>query len=327
MKQLMTLILLLSVFSIPTSYASKEVGNGGNGLLMNGVPVVLDLVEAGVDTAPFFDDSIEINHALLLELKKGLPQFPETHKLMARKLSEIEKISPPIAWALAESFRLFNIRVVNETLVNIHDDDSVVDYDPSVMVQLAIRRGTSIFLNGTWWPKMQPEQKVALLLHEMVYAFQNTVKKKVGNDTEDVQLSTPARAITGLFFTSEFPTLGADGLKRVLFNQSRLAAYFDISAKSQLTESRLEATRIFIRTKNASLYHYSEYLGDISKSTSQTELKAQCLNLSYFYLGFSIELNNDPRMGLELRNIVDSNADTINGCMEKLNLTIKNLPQ
>lgn len=309
MKKLLSFILLFSAFTSSVVYASKEVGNGGNGLLLNGKPIVLDLIEAGVDDAPFFDNSVELNPLLLEEVKKGLSNFPETHKLIAQKLSEVEKKSPAIAWALAESFRLFNIRVVNEALVNIHDDDSVIDYDPAIMLQLAIRRGTSIFLNGTWWPKMQPEQKVALLIHEAVYAFQNTVKKRNGNINENVQLSIPARAITGYLFTSDLANLGGKGLERVLYNQSRLMNIFYMNAP--IVSAELNAFSINIKSDRSSIFMQGKYAGQVFKLSSSDDLKLVCknafaINSWYSYLSaqksFSISLNADVRLGLEVTN-------------------------
>lgn len=122
---------------------------------------------------PYFDSTLTTNPLLLQQIQNSLPQFPEVHNRLAQKLTEVEKISSTIAWSFAESFRLFNIRVVDKALVKITDDDSVIDYDPKLLTPLSVRRGTSIFLNKEWWRITSVDQKVALLLHEAVSAFQN----------------------------------------------------------------------------------------------------------------------------------------------------------
>ncbi|MGZ3695500.1 MAG: hypothetical protein ACXWQO_15430, partial [Bdellovibrionota bacterium] len=205
-----------------TTHAADKVGNGGNGLLIEGKAYVLDLVEAGVEKAPYFNESAATDPRLLAQLQKYLPQFPDITPRLAAKLSEIEAISPVTAWLLAESFRLYSFRVVDEALVNINDDDTVVDYPAASLVQLAVRRSKVVFLNGKWWPSLDIDQKTALLMHEMVYAYQLNSENARDNDELPRQSSVLARALVGFLFTSDIRDRGYDGLLLAMHSGSRL---------------------------------------------------------------------------------------------------------
>jgi hypothetical protein len=289
------LIFILTTLLANSALAGKEAGNGGNGLLIGGTPYVLDLVEAGVEKAPYFSQGT-IDPAIRSKIAVYLKQFPEIINPLSSKLTEVEAISPIMAWSLVEAFRFFNIRVVDDALVNIHDDDSVVDYDPANLVQLAIRRGASIFLSGKWWPQLKVEQKVALMVHEIIYSFQNVkeVRHFVGYkangephfEWSDGQESSGARAITGFLFSPDFSESTApEKLARLLENESRLGILSGdsdwkvISIKQTTLSTAFNVDRISLYWTDSREGTVPTRMGFISRSSSEKDLTSICLNV------------------------------------------------
>lgn len=206
-------IAILLTNSLTVAFAGQE-GHGGDGLIINGKPYLLDLVEAGVEDKPLYNANIKINPLIMQSLTRSLPQFDSATNKLAKKLSEIHAVSPRIAWALTYSFDFYDFRLVNPSLVNIPDEDSSIDYNPKDLVQLAIRKGPSILINRESWAKLDSHHQAALLLHEMVYALANIeqVDVFVGYDSigkpifvsGQGQLSAPARSLVGFFYSEGF---------------------------------------------------------------------------------------------------------------------------
>jgi len=261
------------------------VGNGGFGLLINGKPYVLDLVEAGAEQNPFFDPDVKADPDFLAELRKNLPQFPEIQQRLAQKISEVRRMSPIVAHAILHSFRLFDIHVVNENLVNVHDtDDSVIDYDPQMLVPLAVRTGTRVLINSKWWPQLDTDQKVALLFHESIYAFQNITKIRriTGHDangnpqyTEMLgQESGPARAVTGFLFTANSKATGVEGLGRRIHDQNRLSNLMALS--SHVVSVEKLAWGVVITTSQPVMLRSTGDSSGVTKDTTNLQIFNIC---------------------------------------------------
>jgi hypothetical protein len=313
-----TLLLAAILTHSAAIYAGDRRGNGGDGLLINGSPVVLDLVEAGVDDKPFFDSSVKINPLLLGLIKKNLPKFPEVHNRLALKLTEIERISSPFAWAIAESYRFFNLKIVNAALVDVKDEDSVVDYDQSKLVQLAIRRANNILINGSWWPKLSIDQKVALLVHESIYSFQKTenVKTLIGitpdgkaaYETKKGQISVPARAITGFLFTEELKTASKMDLVQLTHDKNNLQYLVETKYEfnEQINFVKREINPYINQTelRSAVLYYFDPLHFSIEEKiesdSSSKKVTRLCKNFSGLYemSGVGIMMNPNPDLGL-----------------------------
>ena len=229
---------------------------------------------------PFFDESVPTNPLIVGQLKKYLRQFPEVTDRLGAKLSEVEKISPITGWLLTEAFRLYSFRVVEETLVNVHDDDSVVEYPDATLVQLAVRRSQTIFINGKWWPSLSVDQKVALLIHEIVYAFQLL----------PMEMSQPgsilARATVGFLFTSDIRDRGHDGLLLSLHSGSRLYKAAQL-VTSPIIGAHTQALGTYLILKGLSFYsadswedddvpHHLKFVRDIPFTATDRDLARLC---------------------------------------------------
>lgn len=204
MKFFLALMFLGSI-----SYAGiRDVGNGGAGVLVNDKPYLLDLYEAGM-TAPYFNTRL-----------KGLPQYDQRiqklaflstveKRLLSQKLTELERISPLLANQLTVGLEIFVWRLLDQDLVEI-PERSPIDLTPLKVVQLANRFGSTIRISQKYWLQMDSGNRVALVLHELLYAYADLTP--VGKNTFEQQ-SAPVREIVGYVFSPELSLRGAQGFE------------------------------------------------------------------------------------------------------------------
>lgn len=343
MKHLVLTALLIFTFNFKI-FANEKVSGGYGVTLDNNHTVVLDLLEADVPMNPYFDSTLKTNPLLLQQIQNSLPQFPEVHNRLAQKLTEVEQISSTIAWSFAESFRLFNIRVVDKALVKITDDDSVIDYDPKLLTPLSVRRGTSIFLNKEWWRITSVDQKVTLLLHEAVSAFQNfqEIKKIIGHDNDGKPIfethlgqdGVSARAITGYLFTTDLKRLGQGGLARVLYKVNSLHSLTEMNEIQVMnTLNYSTSTFLFGKTPKIQIYGQNTWgyfddsveitypydLPSIERSCNSDKIKTATYHAIVITPSFKIEMRENPLHGLSVntRRFVD-NADNRRNCVKRV---------
>lgn len=212
MKWLLTALLLTNM----TAFAGDK-GNGGDGIEIDGKLYVLDLVEAGVETKPYFNALISgpLTEYRLKELFSD-ESYPRT--LISHKLAEIREIAPVFADMILQTMEAYQWKLVNGALVNIKDEDTVLQYEN--LKQLAVRKNGSIFINKSLWAQLDPENKTALIFHEVLYAL--IKPKMVGGKLQ--QVSDRAREVTGYLFTDRLSKGWKEGLKKFLRSD-----YFDLA--------------------------------------------------------------------------------------------------
>ena len=206
------LVMALCILNAPAR-AGRE-GHGGDGVRQDGKIYLLDLIDAGVKDQPYFNEQIIPTKYYLEAVKKSFPtQKSEFHDRLAQKLTEISTYSENTAKVLASAMQLFSFRFVQASLVDIPDEDSSLDYPDEQMVQLAIRRGRVIQIAYEHWLELHMDHQVGLIIHELVYSLQNLSAREVVHHriktTEYVQLSRPAREITGSFFIESYSSLNS----------------------------------------------------------------------------------------------------------------------
>jgi len=203
MKTKTLLTVMVSLFAL-NAHAGRE-GHGGDALIRNGKLYLLDLVEAGVEEAPYFNDAIKPGEYFLETVQKTFKSQPvQFQNRLAQKLTEISKISDLMASAITEAIKLYSFRFVATDLIDVPDEDSSLSYDSNALVQIAIRREMIIMIARARWNLLPVDQQVALITHEIVYAFATPE----GSDHQ--QLSAPARELNGAFYM-ETPYLYNDG--------------------------------------------------------------------------------------------------------------------
>jgi hypothetical protein len=214
----MKIFLALMLWSLSGFAGVRDVGNGGAGVLINNTPYLLDLYEAGI-TSPAFDKNL-----------KPLPQFTQrtqkmsflTHEeqtLLALKLTELEKISPLTANKLALGLEMFLWRLTDHSLVEI-PERSPIDLTPLQVVQLANRFGSTVRLSQKYWNLMDSGNRLALILHELFYAYEPLVDLQDGTYE---QQSAPVREIVGYVFSPELTLRGSAGFENFASTPRRVS--------------------------------------------------------------------------------------------------------
>jgi hypothetical protein len=216
------LIVTLSSFALTAEAGTRDAG-GGTGIVVNGRLTVLDLVEAGVENAPYFPNiTPDANIVKILSDNLRAPDELRDEIILplAAKLTEIDQLVHPAGFYMAAATSLYEFKLTSLKLNNIDDTDSAIG-EPKT--QIAERKGSQIWINRESWNQLDTANKVALMVHEIVYAYQPapTLPHEVstygglfrGNETSveggtevDQILGTSAktRVLTGYFFKPDW---------------------------------------------------------------------------------------------------------------------------
>lgn len=236
MKALTLTKLLAAAMVLTASYpalAGTRDAGGGTGIMMDGKLIVLDLVEAGVEANPFVPSltpSANIVKALEQNLRAPQEFKDEIIPALAAKLTDIEQEFPMAGMYMAGAYSVYEIKLTNLKLNEIDDTDSAIG-EPKI--QIAERKGSQIWINRQRWSQLDMANKVALMVHEIVYAFQpapapaqvvesgGTILTRgysytVGGTESDGILATSAKAryLTGFFFRPDWHSTWTNELQK-----------------------------------------------------------------------------------------------------------------
>jgi hypothetical protein len=203
-KSTLMLLALMSFHSV--AFAGNGASGGGGGVVDNGHVYVVDLVEAGVEKTPYFDPSVTADSNILKRVTNALQALPDAPvDLVARKLTEIYKSYDRATPLQAlEAMEMYSWETVDFSLIKIHDESLALNIPPSKQVQLAARVNQTVKIDEQYWPKLSPENKAALVIHEVVYSLTSSGS------------SDNARSIVGYLFTANSKTHGLTGYKNII---------------------------------------------------------------------------------------------------------------
>jgi hypothetical protein len=169
--------------------------------MVDGKPVLLDLYEMGL-TNGFIETQIQPIDSYVVAAQVVNALTVEEQLLLAQKLTEIHLISPRAALFLSRGLQEFAWQILDVDL-NVIDEQSPLKIET---VQLANRLGSIIRLQKSYWDKMSPTNRVALVLHEVVYAYAPVVLIPRDFDADFdqgfiyEQDSVPVREFIGILF-------------------------------------------------------------------------------------------------------------------------------
>lgn len=213
------LILFSALTMTSLAQAAKEVGNGGDGVELEGRTYVLDLVEAGVEDNAYFAP-IDADPRIVERLRttfSGIDWAPVD--LLAQKLTEIQNISNVSALIILKTMEFYSWRTVSSALLDVPDEDTSLSIPRGKLIQLAIRRNTSILIDRDAWLKLDAQNRAALVFHEALYALvtPELLAPRPGYYYEKryAQLSFKAREIVGYLFTTALSARGWQGLHNI----------------------------------------------------------------------------------------------------------------
>ena len=276
-SQVGILFVLISALS-STAFSGTETGNGGVGTMFMGKLTLLDFVEQGIENPKIEQMAPVKDIKKLLDLGNIPPEIPR--ELLEQKLSEIyEHGDHGLALALANILTIYRVKFVKYELQHTEDEHTTVKGD---LFQIAVRLGSSYFINKELWDRLDNVNKIGLLMHEFIF----TIIKPEKAFNKELQRSERVREINAYFFGENWYknkrdyTRLTDGLPQ--FEHAHLEKGSDL---------------IFVHSfPNDSEVHLNLYRGgvdylfnkiDFSQTSSREELESVCESFSYSNNGVS----------------------------------------
>lgn len=205
----MKFILAIFLISSLAHAGIRDVGNGGRGVLIDDKPYLLDLYEAGV-LAPEIDFNLKSFDPYTAALNDFTILNTAEKEILVKKLTEIRLYSPIIADQLVAGLHMYVWKVLDQKLVEIPEQSPIIS--PYKQVQLANRLDFAIRLNKFYWDRLDSVNKVALVLHEIFYAYAPTIVVAPGVEE---QQSFSARSLVGYVFSPDMKLRGRKGFQSV----------------------------------------------------------------------------------------------------------------
>lgn len=166
MKLMLVLLLTIPFFA----QAWVRVGNSGEGLPTPDGYDVRDLVEAGTAKNPWFGSSSNPLLKRKLEKSNFARQFKSELDLLARKLTDIENSKPGLGYMILDALQMYGWVLTNDNFSTPETNSAPFPNEPMYM-PLASRGPSTIFICDGTWQLLSTEHRVALIIHEMVYAL------------------------------------------------------------------------------------------------------------------------------------------------------------
>jgi hypothetical protein len=247
---LFTCALLVGTLSWAAG-SGTSIGNGGVGIMENGKLYMLDLFEYSVHDRPAFGTQ-PVVHWLpkkIEELFPGVNLSRNLQNLFAQKISDVMRKDYYFGLMMMVAVENLDWRLVNSGLVRLDDDHAVMN--PNNLVQIAVRQKYVVFIDRDKWQILDDENKVALLIHEVLYAM------------TDNQNAIDARNVTGTFFTQQFL---ASGYRQHLLNSVKS---LDLNRDPLAYENALFSKE---GTVNLPIYRFDDFF-KIEKVDGKPQLK------------------------------------------------------
>ena len=185
---LLALAAVTFIVTVAPCFAAEGPGsgNGGKGVVINGNPYLLDLVEAGLEQKAHIDLTLKVDPAVHERVAKAFasePSFPVD--LIALKLTEVMNAEFEQGLLMLKTMEIFQWRLVNLPPAPVNDQRNGVQVELPAYVQLAKRLETAIIIDRTMWNLLDPANQTALIFHEIIYAYAKLFKTHDGYMVQD----------------------------------------------------------------------------------------------------------------------------------------------
>ncbi|OGQ93450.1 MAG: hypothetical protein A2284_17820 [Deltaproteobacteria bacterium RIFOXYA12_FULL_61_11] len=179
--------------------AQSIVGNGGDGVELEGKVYSLDLVEFGLQHHPYLSEDSSADPAVQMAVEAALPfaRFG-TKAILARKISQLlgcgfyVRFLPMLTawqWILLEGVPLVDIKDEYSPVAAMH------------LVQIAVRDERFVRISSLGWERMDDANQAALVLHELYYILTASMYPEWATDSRN------ARALNAFVFSPAMATL------------------------------------------------------------------------------------------------------------------------
>ena len=221
------ILAALILLTIP-AYATKEVGNGGDGIVIENKIYTYDFVEHGIHKKPYFNEIVAVPVTIKDAVDNNLFAFSETvRKKVAIKLAEVNEVDEVFTGALLVSLNSYAWNIIEDfSLEEINDEDgSDITIPRDLFRQVAVRNMRTIKFNGKFLANMDDDNIAGMILHEVIYAIiplQDRIDEFGHNYSH--QSSRRARDINSYLFQ---PALGKKGLNGLYSKVAELETYYN----------------------------------------------------------------------------------------------------
>lgn len=218
MKSLIIFVLICQICSASLA-GPHRVGNGGNGVidLQTGQVMLLDLVEAGLEKKPFFNQ--DLTNIYLDQVNKYLNATTFPSNLIALKLSEIARHDRITAMTVLTALKLLDWQFVDYELEKTNDIAPAIDIAPELIVQLANRRYAQVLINRNLWNKLNLENRAALVIHELIYSLSHKPTET------DSATNIKTRGIMSYLFSEKIKDMTSDSFRLIIADNLPHADY------------------------------------------------------------------------------------------------------
>ncbi len=340
---------LISCSSQVLALGGDEGGAGGNGILIDGKPYLLDLVEYGIENNVVIDP-VFVGHPYYQGIRSSIKALGDVNPLgpfaeeevankVTLKLLEIGTIHSEFAIAIWGAMTSHGWYIVNQSLIDAWSGTSTVDV--SNRISLAVRRDKEVRINRTYWQNLNADNKVALLFHEAIFSL---VYPKLSGDTYR-QDSNIARRAVGAIFQANYSKSKGSSLLNVVHDGSELpildSVYVDPTSKVSYAHPTLwpdtwgynnfRSLDIKLPLTNESILDLSRRFCKNWPQTSRIIVRLSKIKLSWYastyvkpagFLSYESSLGEG---GLELSNIETTSDRTEAGCLKAATLTLQNV--
>lgn len=187
MKVFILSLVVASTFITSTAFANKEVGNGGDGVVIGDKVYLFDLYESYNHLNP----SLPLEEAAVADLESLSSRFQEIRNAvqgnyssgstkydyeqfireLAKKVTELKKTDLLFGYSVQRALLAHSWAFVPYQLNNIQDDDGSDVELPGELVQIAVRSYRSIKFDNSLVKKMDLSNLIATIMHEAVYSL------------------------------------------------------------------------------------------------------------------------------------------------------------
>ena len=162
-------IIFLSVFSSITFASGIDIGNGGDGIYIQGRLVLRDFAEQA-DFKPKIWSKISIPRMVRETNELVFPgKLNLDRTALALKLTDIENLLPGAGMLLIRVLKSYEFLVIGRNLSSVPDKSW--DDTKYPRKQVAVRLGDQISIGLEAWLELSTENQIGLLIHEAFYSL------------------------------------------------------------------------------------------------------------------------------------------------------------
>ncbi len=267
------MFLILIIFITSNSFASREVGNGGDAFEIGRATIVWDTIEYG---SPFD------------------PTNEEAFKVIDKKLSELAKKIPYTVGLIKKQFNENLWYFVETPLKEIGNEGATplqLTYDK---VQVAVHKDGRIFIRKDIWEKLSLQSQAYLLLHENLWGVNHDANSWV--NTDDI------RAQVGILLNPYVSKMTNESLRTKLYDLSEISYGLRIAPNKALA-TPLQRYLFLDAGKILFVHRYDGYFKHEDRAIDYNKINKYEISFvsnEHLYTGCDLKASNETQDGYDI---------------------------